>query len=74
LFARTFSSTPRFSARAAAATPCPRARGDAKTSVTAGANMPRIFGAAGEARLKSSARRARKALPRRCERRDGFTF
>jgi len=36
--------------------------------------MPRIFGAAGEARLKSPARRARSARPRRRRRRDGFTF
>jgi hypothetical protein len=59
-----------------AAAPCPpaRKRSDAKSDVAADANMPRIFGAAGEARLKPAARRARTATPRRSGHRDRFTF
>ncbi|WP_206411151.1 hypothetical protein [Lysobacter enzymogenes] len=67
LFARVFS---------AAAAPCPpaRKRSDAKADAAADANMPRIFGAAGEAGLKPATRRARTPPPRRSRRRDGFTF
>ncbi len=63
-----------------AAAPCPpaRKRSDAKADAAADANMPRIFGAAGEAGLKQkpkpAARRARTPPPRRSRRRDGFTF
>ncbi|QWP74715.1 hypothetical protein J5226_13565 [Lysobacter sp. K5869] len=60
----------------AAAAPCPpaRKRSDAQAGAATNADMPRIFGAASEARLKPAARRARTATPRRQRRRDEFTF